>query len=67
MGASPDLALSFREGTQPHHGKTLSSLHSAWQVKWRRLVVPSVFTLNNNRMALVSNSQTKDANTFMRL
>ena len=49
----PDLALSLREGTQPHHRKTLSSLHSAWQVKWRRLVVPSVFTLNTSSMALI--------------
>ena len=58
----PDLALSFREGTHHHHGKPLSSLTPAWQVKWTPPGSAECLTLNNNRKAPVSNPQTKDAN-----
>ena len=58
----PDLALLFREGTHHHHGKPLSSLTPAWQVKWTPPGSAECLTLNNNRKAPVSNPQTKDAN-----
>ena len=58
----PDLALLFREGTHHHHGKPLSSLTPAWQMKWTPPGSAKCLTLNNNRKAPVSNPQTKYAN-----